>query len=260
MTTLDTPQALYRFYNRDGRLLYVGITGDIGVRWRAHNKRKPWWTEVATCTVEHFATRADAEAAEITAIRTERPLYNVAHNNGGPSAARDPFSGPEGPSGAVPWTFTSLRSGYTKTVPLWLYWEVDGDPVSDEYEPREVDAVELWSLWRRRYPSEPDSGEPVGHKRITWYIEGPGVIESAPGQDDARWRFPNDDHFLAHFTWPVNPKTGDPVRWTALPAVDKLWRPGRADKGGFIQEATGWKPAPFQPYMDVDRIATLARL
>jgi len=34
-----------------------------------------------------------------------------------------------------------------------------------------------------------------------------------------------------------------------LPVQDKLWRPGQAGKGGFIQEATGWKPAILQPFV-----------
>jgi len=34
-----------------------------------------------------------------------------------------------------------------------------------------------------------------------------------------------------------------------LPIADMSWNDERADKGGFIQEATGWKPAILQPYL-----------
>lgn len=74
------PHALYRFFDRDGYLLYIGLTKNPGTRWPAHSKDKPWWTEVATITIEHYPTRAEVEAAEIAAIRAERPLYNVQHN------------------------------------------------------------------------------------------------------------------------------------------------------------------------------------
>ena len=33
---------LYRFHNRAGELLYIGITVDPGARWRKHRDEKPW--------------------------------------------------------------------------------------------------------------------------------------------------------------------------------------------------------------------------
>jgi hypothetical protein len=70
---------LYRFWDCDDQLLYVGLTANPGSRWKAHGVEKPWWIDVARVTVEHFASRAEAEAAEATAIKTEGPLYNVRH-------------------------------------------------------------------------------------------------------------------------------------------------------------------------------------
>ncbi|NER28870.1 MAG: hypothetical protein F6J89_14840 [Symploca sp. SIO1C4] len=55
--------------------------------------------------------------------------------------------------------------------------------------------------------------------------------------------------FLNYFTSPVHFKTGEPLNWLSLPVVDKLWNNQRADKGGFIQEATGWKPSILQPFV-----------
>lgn len=71
---------LYRMFAGDGRLLYVGITADVGMRLHAHAGDQPWWREVATITVEHFDDRATALTAETTAILTERPAHNVQHN------------------------------------------------------------------------------------------------------------------------------------------------------------------------------------
>jgi hypothetical protein len=72
--------ALYRFYDRSDVLLYVGITVDLPTRMGNHQTDKPWWADVARMTVEHHASRADVLDAERQAIRDEKPLYNVHHN------------------------------------------------------------------------------------------------------------------------------------------------------------------------------------
>lgn len=71
------PQVLYRMYAADGRLLYIGITANPGARLDAHAHEKGWWVDVVTIQMQHFANRADVEAAEILAIRAENPVYNV---------------------------------------------------------------------------------------------------------------------------------------------------------------------------------------
>jgi predicted GIY-YIG superfamily endonuclease len=78
--------ALYRLYSADGVLLYVGIADNVLNRLKQHSKDKPWWPHVATTTHQTFPARADAEAAEKRAIRTERPVHNVVHNRQQPPA------------------------------------------------------------------------------------------------------------------------------------------------------------------------------
>ncbi|MFC9700900.1 type II toxin-antitoxin system prevent-host-death family antitoxin [Streptomyces sp. NPDC056943] len=78
MTPSNRDTALYRLYDVEDRLLYVGITGDPKVRFTQHRKEKPWWAEVALREVEWFSTRSDAERAEQRAIRREVPRYNDA--------------------------------------------------------------------------------------------------------------------------------------------------------------------------------------
>jgi len=68
---------LYRFYDHERELLYVGISKTAIIRWSQHGS-KPWWREVVSTRVEHFFSRSEARAAELEAIRTERPRYNVA--------------------------------------------------------------------------------------------------------------------------------------------------------------------------------------
>lgn len=73
MTTMTD---LYRYYSADGRLLYIGISLHAAVRASNHRAR-PWWSDVATITVEHLDDRTVALAAERSAIIDENPLYNV---------------------------------------------------------------------------------------------------------------------------------------------------------------------------------------
>ncbi len=75
---------VYRFYDVDGELLYVGITRDMSQRFAAHRRDAEWWSDVANVTVEVTAGRAEAEYAEAVAILSERP----AHNRSQPSVER----------------------------------------------------------------------------------------------------------------------------------------------------------------------------
>lgn len=72
----------------------------------------------------------------------------------------------------------------------------------------------------------------------------------------------DDEDFLTVYAWPES-AAGERVNFNRLPVRDKLWQ-GQADKGGFIQEATGWKPAPLAPVMHVGQVlrrrGCLARL
>lgn len=82
------PHALYRFFNSTDVLLYVGITVDPGARFKKHGGDKPWWGQVDRIGIEHFATRADALDAERKAIKEEKPLHNVVHNEFVPADGR----------------------------------------------------------------------------------------------------------------------------------------------------------------------------
>lgn len=71
---------LYRMFDRDNVLLYVGLTNNPKGRFRTHSKTQEWWREVANITVQTFDSRKHLAAAEFTAIKDEKPLYNVACN------------------------------------------------------------------------------------------------------------------------------------------------------------------------------------
>lgn len=83
---MDRRTALYRLYDINDQLLYIGIAFDPATRGYQHKKTKSWWPEVAWRDVTWFETRREAEAAEREALRAERPLYNVAGSSGIPAA------------------------------------------------------------------------------------------------------------------------------------------------------------------------------
>lgn len=73
---------MYRFYDSDGSLLYLGISLDALRRVDQHRRLKAWWPLVARMEVEHFpagVSRRDMERAEAAAIRLEHPRFNIAH-------------------------------------------------------------------------------------------------------------------------------------------------------------------------------------
>lgn len=76
----NEPHALYRFFDADGTLLYVGLTSDPGRRWKSHEANQPWWHLVRRAEMEMFPSREAVRAAEKAAIVAECPKHNVAHS------------------------------------------------------------------------------------------------------------------------------------------------------------------------------------
>jgi hypothetical protein len=71
--------ALYRHFDKDGRLLYVGIS--VNVLQRTHEHRAShWWRKITDITIERYDSREAASAAESVAIEVEKPLYNNGKN------------------------------------------------------------------------------------------------------------------------------------------------------------------------------------
>lgn len=68
---------LYRHFDGDGRLLYVGVSLSAAARLSRHSVDSGWFRLVALVTLEWHPNRSMALAAERAAIRSERPEYNV---------------------------------------------------------------------------------------------------------------------------------------------------------------------------------------
>ena len=89
VTTVREPSyVLYRFYDVEHVLLYVGVTGKLSRRIKQHESTKSWWHKVASIKIERFPSQTDVFAAEKFAIVTEGPIYNGSHNHGRPQWRR----------------------------------------------------------------------------------------------------------------------------------------------------------------------------
>lgn len=69
--------ALYRHFDAECVLLYVGITTNVVGRQSQHMKGAAWASQIASVSIAHFESEAAAREAEIAAILTEGPVYNV---------------------------------------------------------------------------------------------------------------------------------------------------------------------------------------
>lgn len=68
--------ALYRLFNAEGVLLYIGISSQPEVRRKQHVAQQPWGHLISRQEVEWRDDRPTAERAEEAAIASESPLYN----------------------------------------------------------------------------------------------------------------------------------------------------------------------------------------
>lgn len=68
---------VYRLFNQDGSVIYIGSTGNLKQRLSAHRRDKSWWPEVDRVETEAHPDRDSAYAAEDAAILAEKPRHNA---------------------------------------------------------------------------------------------------------------------------------------------------------------------------------------
>lgn len=90
---------LYRLFDAEGALLYVGITSSDAARLGQHALDKRWWCSVATAKFEHCATREEARVREAGAIKGESPLFNIRGVPRAPAPEPAPIARPLSPDG-----------------------------------------------------------------------------------------------------------------------------------------------------------------
>lgn len=71
---------VYRAYDADDWLLYVGCTSDVDKRMANHRSRSEWYQHMDTFSVSKPMHEHVAFAVERQAITAEAPAFNVMHN------------------------------------------------------------------------------------------------------------------------------------------------------------------------------------
>lgn len=71
--------AVYRIYDVDDVLLYVGMSVSPETRFADHRTCKSWMEQAHRYEIAWYATRAEADREEKRAIREERPRHNSVH-------------------------------------------------------------------------------------------------------------------------------------------------------------------------------------
>lgn len=69
---------LYRHFDSENKLLYVGISLSTFTRLSQHKDHSEWFKKIARVSIEHFETREAAMSAERNAIKNEGPMFNIA--------------------------------------------------------------------------------------------------------------------------------------------------------------------------------------
>lgn len=75
------PHYVYRCYDAEGVLLYVGMTYNPPARMRQHSKKAEWFPRAVAVRFIVFPTRDYAMQKEREAIVLERPEFNKAHRD-----------------------------------------------------------------------------------------------------------------------------------------------------------------------------------
>lgn len=79
------PQQLYRLFDADGGLLYIGISYSAIARYTQHRVDKPWIGDVCRIEIEtHDVTRTEIADMEMEAIAAENPRHNIIRRGASP--------------------------------------------------------------------------------------------------------------------------------------------------------------------------------
>lgn len=81
MTTTRQP-VVYRIYDANDRLIYIGATSNPMGRLIGHQRQSWWFALAARVSFEPHEHMDSAFATEWTAIAEEAPAFNITHNGG----------------------------------------------------------------------------------------------------------------------------------------------------------------------------------
>lgn len=76
LSTAQQTHYVYRMYDDQEDLLYIGVTCNPARRFNDHRDSKNWFNDIATVQLETYPNQKAAYDAEAYAIKHERPLHN----------------------------------------------------------------------------------------------------------------------------------------------------------------------------------------
>lgn len=188
---------LYRFFDADDTLLYVGMTINPGRRLEKHRATQPWWPDVARIDMEQHPDEVTLRRAEREAIKAENPLHNVRMNGKAP-----------GRVGAI-----------------WLIWNCDvcASPISDGYGYVTLDERKAWDVMRWYAADDFKRRQKGGLQVITGteLMEMPDLVPWTSVHYKCDPSPESDDYWIdvARIRTPANV-----MRWTAHLSSKNWWR------------------------------------
>lgn len=69
--------AVYRLYDANDRLLYVGMGRNPMGRWSSHADQHAWWPSVVRFEVTWYPNRREAAAEERRALKEDDTVHNI---------------------------------------------------------------------------------------------------------------------------------------------------------------------------------------
>lgn len=151
---------VYRLFDAADRLLYVGISNQIGLRLAQHEKDKSWWDNTARITVQRCPDRTTALAIETDAIRNENPLHNVAGRST-PEATREARSRQQPrrvlPIGERPWLNLNETSQIFRLHPRTIARMIDAGEIPAHVMTRFGRPVRINRVELERFIAERDA-------------------------------------------------------------------------------------------------------
>lgn len=90
---MTQPTNLYRYFNVDGHLLYVGVSLSAIGRLAGHQSKSDWFMNIARVEIVTLPDRTSALCAEKDAIASESPQFNIMHQPQCSLVAKDTSEG-----------------------------------------------------------------------------------------------------------------------------------------------------------------------
>jgi|ERR1700694_5860140 len=130
---------LYRHFDKDGQLLYVGRSISALCRLLQHG-RAPWIDEISFIEIDKFTSSDELARAEAIAIATENPIYNRVQPSLAP-LKRKKNSAPLRPSQGISVPILNIRRRGRPRIEGLRPWDAAGISRRSWYRQRKVQCI-----------------------------------------------------------------------------------------------------------------------